>query len=396
MSPSLRIAMDTNTHAERVDINGAGWGPYRADPRTDQRHLESHAVNLSLLGEARRILAKASQSYPGIQRALAARCGGADLPRPPNTDFPPVVVCEAAREMQIQEAALQVLLASARAEAPVAGVSGAAAIAALSGRFDEKAAACIERGRVICEISPLDHALGVFPVAQLALSLYLEHHSPSVRTGPDVVAISKAMTFTVGGQFDPNSAPEKLAVAIHELEHTNTEFEVSTVYLNVLNALGAAKSAAFTLFPEDGGEPMPWNTFVHRVTREGTLRRAAKGNVMGYTLGDLKTLMREIEDFGDAWRRERAEQAHLLTAVPSHCPVLIAPEQAPAVMLQTNARDTAIAHLAEALLLIQAGQAPLVLGVVGAPTASWMPAGGMLPVLGGRRVSPRAGLQVQA
>ena len=54
------------------------------------------------------------------------------------------------------------------------------------------------------------------------------------------------MPFTVGGQFDPNSAPEKLAVAIHELEHTNTEFEVSTVYLNVLNAFGAVRSAAFT------------------------------------------------------------------------------------------------------------------------------------------------------
>ena len=93
-------------------INGAGWGPHRADPRTDQRHLESHAVNLSLLGEAKRILARASQLYPGIQRAFAARCGGADLPRPPTTDFPPVVVCEAAREMQKQEAALKVLLVS--------------------------------------------------------------------------------------------------------------------------------------------------------------------------------------------------------------------------------------------------------------------------------------------
>ena len=90
-------------------------------------------------------------------------------------------------------------------------------------------------------------------MAQLALSLYFEHHSPSLRVGPDMVAISKAMTFTVGGQFDPNSAPEKLAVAIHEMEHTNTEFEVSIVHINVLNALGAVKSAAFTLFPDDGG-----------------------------------------------------------------------------------------------------------------------------------------------
>ena len=74
MSPSLRVAMGTSSNAERVDINGAGWGPYRADPRTDQRHLESHAVNLSLLGEAKRILARASQLYPGILfEAIASR-----------------------------------------------------------------------------------------------------------------------------------------------------------------------------------------------------------------------------------------------------------------------------------------------------------------------------------
>ena len=96
---------------------------------------------------------------------LGGALRGRGLLRPPSTDFPPVVVCEAAQEMQIQEAALQALLASARAESPAAGASGAAAIAALSTRFDEKAAACIERGRVICELSPLDHALGVFPVA---------------------------------------------------------------------------------------------------------------------------------------------------------------------------------------------------------------------------------------
>ena len=91
--------------------------------------------------------------------------------------------------------------------------------------------------------------------------------------------------------------------------------------------------------------------------------------MIGYTISDLKALMREIEDFGDAWRRERAEQTHLLTAAHSHCPVLIAPEPAPAVMLQTNAHEVTIAHLAEAFLRMKAGQAPMVLGVVGAPAA---------------------------
>ena len=213
----------------------------------------------------------------------------------------------------------------------------------------------------------------MFPVAQLALSLYFEHHSPALWVGPDVVAISKALTFTVGGQFDPNAAPEKLAVAIHELEHTNTAFEVSTVYSNVLYALSVVKHTAFTLFPEDGGEPLPWQTFVHRVTHECTKRRAAKGYVLGYTLDDLKALMRRIEDFGDGWRRERAEQAQLLTAAPSHCPVLIAPELAPAVMLRLDAQVVALVHLAEALLRTQVGQAPLDLGV---NTRAARPAGG--------------------
>ncbi len=42
-------------------------------------------------------------------------------------------------------------------------------------------------------------AVGVYPIAHLAYHLYVSSHAPAVRTGPDLVAISTAMSFSPGG-----------------------------------------------------------------------------------------------------------------------------------------------------------------------------------------------------
>ena len=68
---------------------------------------------------------------------------------------------EAARAINTQEAARNVLLTSARAEAAGVGQLGPAAIAALDTRLDELGAAAIEMGDVICEVDPLAMALNV-------------------------------------------------------------------------------------------------------------------------------------------------------------------------------------------------------------------------------------------
>ena len=148
-SPSIRDAMVAARR--RRQGSTARAAPFVTDPYTEQRHLVSHAEGVVVLSQARQQLAQAVQRYPAISAALLEHCGGRDTPRPPLSDFPAAVVCEASREVQIQDAELRVLLASARAEAPGVGVSGVAAVAALGTKFDRMAAALIEKGAVICE-----------------------------------------------------------------------------------------------------------------------------------------------------------------------------------------------------------------------------------------------------
>ena len=112
LSPSLRDAM---VAARRRRQGATAYAaPFVTDPYTEQRHLVSHAEGVVVLSQARQQLAQAAQRYPAISAALLEQCGGRDTPRPPLSDFPAAVVCEASREVQLQEAVLRVLAASCR------------------------------------------------------------------------------------------------------------------------------------------------------------------------------------------------------------------------------------------------------------------------------------------
>ena len=75
------------------------------DPKRDQVQLASHASCLNLVAEALFVISGSQRRYPSITKALLARCGGADMVSPVKADFPPVVVSEAARAINMQEAA---------------------------------------------------------------------------------------------------------------------------------------------------------------------------------------------------------------------------------------------------------------------------------------------------
>ena len=292
--------------------------PFMADPYTEQRHLVSHAEGVVVLSRARQQLAQAAQLYPAISAALLEKCGGRDTPRPPLSDFPAAVVCEASREVQLQDAVLKILAASARAEASGVGVSGVAAVAALGAKFDRMAAALILKGGVVCELSPLDQALGVFPIAQLALSLYFGHHCHAPHVGPDIVAISAALAFKPAGIFNPDTTMDDLEEAVHAQWTSKTDYDVSAVYVNVVRALSAVQDEGLAIYPTDGAAPKLWSTFARSTSREWTARKAARGFILGYTVAELQGLLAEIQDFAVAWRLELAEAARLREGAPTH------------------------------------------------------------------------------
>ena len=147
--PSLRSALRAARASPAPRVAQAVAESLAAAAKTDQVHLSSHALNLTLTAEARRVLARSAAQYPAIAAALVRKCCGRKIPRAVITDFPPVVTCEASRETLMQEAVLAALLSSARAEESLAGPSGAAAVAALGVRFDELGAEAIDCDAVI-------------------------------------------------------------------------------------------------------------------------------------------------------------------------------------------------------------------------------------------------------
>ncbi len=71
-----------------------------------------------------------------------------------------------------QESILAALLASAIAESASHGFAGTFAVEQLSETFDQGGKDMIDLEHVICDLSPLDISLGVYPLGQLALAIY--------------------------------------------------------------------------------------------------------------------------------------------------------------------------------------------------------------------------------
>ena len=84
--------------------------------------------------------------------------------------------------MQNQEAILAALLASAVAESASHDYNGKYAVEVLSDTFDQYGKDMINRGLVVCDLTAADLALGVYPIGQLALAIYVSPHSRVVPT----------------------------------------------------------------------------------------------------------------------------------------------------------------------------------------------------------------------
>ena len=151
------------------------------DSKDSQRHLLAHADNIRIAANARQILARHAMLFPDITRALHAKSGLTGVARPSLLDFPYSVLCEAAWAAMNQENILAVLRASATAEGGSHGRAGARAADILNAEFDSTGADLIYAGHVANEVTPLELALNVNPLGQLALAIYVKHHVPVSR-----------------------------------------------------------------------------------------------------------------------------------------------------------------------------------------------------------------------
>ena len=290
------------------------------DPKADQVHSRAHASNIRLTSEARQIIARSASKYPFITAALLQQCGAADLQKPNLADFAQPAIIEAARAVLNQEGILAALLASAVAESTSHGRSGQLAVEALSVTFDQLGKDLIDLGHVYCDLSTLDMSLGVYPIGQLALAIYVQHHSPSHGGGPDVEGAAMAVTFTHDGVFNPQEALKQWNNVYHEALAIKHQYNVAVVVAHLTRAMNASRTEQLRLRPEDAARasvPVLWSEFVYATVDEAGHRRAQHGSSVVYTAAELALLRHDIMAFGRAWirmdRQDAATASFLLT-----------------------------------------------------------------------------------
>jgi hypothetical protein len=276
------------------------------DPKSDQVHARANASNLRLAAEARQIIAKSSSKYPCISAALLRKCGAGDIPKPNLSDFAPSAVVEAARAVMHQESVLAALLASAIAESASHGFAGTFAVEQLSETFDQGGKDMIDLEHVICDLAPLDIALGVYPLGQLALAIYTKHHSPSHMGGPDVEAAAMEVSFTHNGVFNPQLALKQWNNVYHEALIIRSDYNIAAVITHLTRAMNAVRTEQLRLRAEDGARttvPVTWSEFVYATVDEAGHRRTKHGSSVVYTALELANLRLDIMAYGRAWMR---------------------------------------------------------------------------------------------
>ncbi len=132
---------------------------------------------------ARKILTRSMATYESIGKALCRQVDAQGMKPQDLEDFHNSKIIEAVRAAMNQEAILFALHASAQAESVSHGKLGAMAAELLSTSFDSNGADMIGDSHVICDLTPLDLSLGVYPIGPLALAVYIKNHATSTRTG---------------------------------------------------------------------------------------------------------------------------------------------------------------------------------------------------------------------
>ena len=224
--------------------------PGGVDPSQSAVHTTAAVTSQAQVSEATAYLTSLRTRFPNIHRAMQKATDTEGLAT--LSDFPAPVLVAAVHAAKLQEHGLKVLLQSARHEAAPLGESGKAVVHALDRGFDYDAAELIELGTVDLDLQPLDLALGVIPLLQLALHIWYDGHRHTHATTSPLLAAAKAFKLHQGAVFDPRVGlrplREEFAAALgsKDLVPTDAVYQalVKAITSEAVSTEAAATSAA--------------------------------------------------------------------------------------------------------------------------------------------------------
>ena len=165
------------------------------------------------------------------------------------------------------------------------------------------------RWQILCELTPLDLALGVFPLGNLALAIYFAAHTPAARVGPDILATATALDFRPHGVFNPADSFFDFSRAWADARAADISYDVTNVYVKVVQALGRASEEVLRIRPEDAPRadfPDNWGLFASDTMVELASRRRRLGNGLTYSVVELRRLRNDIVACGNAWTNHQS------------------------------------------------------------------------------------------
>ena len=271
------------------------------DMAREQQHLLASAQSAGLASDAIAILSAFPVRFPLIYRALLKSCGGSSPAV--LSDFSLLALVPAVQAARQQEWGLDQLRGAVTRTAASAGDAGTAAVQAFADHtFDFNGAQAITQGDVALELSPLDMCLGVLPLTQLAVHLWLQYHSYKPVDSTVLVELARSVTFVVNGRLDPAMGLARFLPAWAQTLGAEAEFPHVDVHCLLMHALGRdalAPGGGHVTAPVRGA-PMTWTTFAFDRTTAWEAECTARHV---HTLAELETFVVQLRAFGLACRK---------------------------------------------------------------------------------------------
>ena len=271
------------------------------DMAREHQHIMASAQCVSLTSDAIAILSSYPIRFPLIYRALLKACGGgtpAVL-----SDFSLLALVPAVQAARQQEWGLDMMRTAVVRDATSAGEAGTEAVQAFADHtFDLNASRALRDGVVSIEVSPLDVCLGVLPLAQLGLHLWLHHHSFSPVDSTVLLELARSVSFASGGRLDPTAGLALFMPVWAQTLGAELDIPHAEVHCLLVRALGRD-----ALLPGGGhftasiqGTLMTWTAFAYDRAAawetEGSTRHV-------HTIEELETLVDQLWAFGRACGR---------------------------------------------------------------------------------------------
>ena len=279
------------------------------DMAREQQHLVASAQTVGLTSDAIAILSSFPLRFPLIYKSLLKACGG-EAPAV-LSDFSLLALVPAVQAARQQEWGLDMMRAAVTRGASLAGDDGTEAVQAFADHtFDLNASRALRDGTVSIEVSPLDVCLGVLPLAQLALHLWLHYHSFTPVDSTVLLDLARTVSFASGGRLDPTVGLASFMPVWAQTLGAELDIPHADVHSHLLRALGRD-----ALLPGGGhititlrGTPITWTAFAFD---QAMAWEAARTTRHVHTIDELETFVDHLRMFGQACGRSYRAAANI-------------------------------------------------------------------------------------